>query len=85
MYKIQNVNELRRSHPRQKNDYQEVEVDYTNPESPTQRVCHPVTRDTPAVADIDSNEVHDTDDTVKQSGLQTQTTARHRPALTTRW
>ena len=43
-----------------------------DPELPTQR--DPITPVTLAVADIDSNAVHDTDDTVQQSGIQTQNT-----------
>ena len=51
------------------NDYQEVKVDYADPESPTQR--DPLTPVTSAVADIDSTAANDT---VQKSGLQSQTT-----------
>ena len=55
------------------NDYQEVEVDYADPESPTQR--DPLSPVKSAVVDIDDTAADTTDDTVQQPGLQTQITA----------
>jgi len=55
------------------NDYQEVKVDYADPESPTQR--DPLSLVKSAVVDIDCTVADVTDDTVQQPGLQNQTTA----------
>jgi len=55
------------------NDYQEIEVDYADPDSPTQ--MDPQTSVTSAVADIDRTAVHNMDDIVQTSGLQPQGTA----------
>ena len=55
------------------NDCQEVEVDYADPESPTQR--DPLSPVKSAVIDIDGTAADVTDDAVQQPGLQTQTTA----------
>ena len=55
------------------NDYQEVEVDYADPESPTQR--DPLSPVKSAVVDIDGIAGDVTDDTGPQPGLQTQITA----------
>ena len=55
------------------NDYQEVEVDYADPESPTQK--DPLSPVKSAVVGIDGTAANVTDDTVQQPGLQTQITA----------
>ena len=50
------------------NDYQEVEVDYADPESPTQR--DPLSPVTSAVVGTDGTAAEVTDDTATQPGLQ---------------
>ena len=53
-----------------KQNCQEVEVDYADPESPTQRDPPSIS----AVADIDRTAIIDTDDTVQQLGRQIKPT-----------
>ena len=50
------------------NDDQEVEVDYADPESPTQR--DPLSPAKSAVVDIDDTAADTMDDTIQQPGLQ---------------
>ena len=52
------------------NDYQEIEVDYADPESPTQRDPQPLV--TSAVGDIEYTAVINTNDTVQTAGLRPQ-------------
>ena len=63
-------------------DYQEEEVDYEDPVSPTHR--DPQTSATSTVADIDRSAVHNTDDTVQILGIHPKELRRHRPAQITR-